>query len=64
MNDHIAFLDEWGNNDLDFAKHGVSTHFIITALTLRKEQLQAAEFQLESIRKQFFQTGVALQNRT
>ena len=57
MNDHIAFLDEWGNNGLDFTKPGVSTHFIVTAITLRKEQLSEAESQLEEIRKRFFQIG-------
>jgi hypothetical protein len=57
MNDHIAFLDEWVNNDLDFTKPGVSTHFIVTAITLRKEQLSEAESQLEEVRKRFFQTG-------
>jgi len=39
MNEYVAFLDEWGNNGLDFAKQGVSTHFIVVAITLRKEQL-------------------------
>ena len=57
MNDHIAFLDEWGNNGLDFTKQNVSTHFIVTAITLRKEQLSEAEAQLEVIRAHFFQTG-------
>lgn len=62
MNDHIAFLDEWGNNGLDFTKQGrsgvpVSTHFIVTALTLRKEQLAIAEAQVEALRERFFQTG-------
>ena len=57
MDDHIAFLDEWGNNGLDFTKPGVSTHFTVTAITLRKEQLSEAESQLEEIRKRFFQTG-------
>ena len=57
MNDHIAFLDEWGNNGLDFTKSGVSTHFIVVALTLRKEQLEQAQTQLEILRGRFFQTG-------
>ncbi|AUD06142.1 DUF3800 domain-containing protein [Spirosoma pollinicola] len=62
MHDHIAFLDEWGNNGLDFTKPGragvpVSTHFIVTAIILRKEQLSEAEAQVEAVRKRFFQTG-------
>lgn len=32
-------------------------HFIVTAITLRKEQLSAAEAQLEAVRKRYFQTG-------
>ncbi len=66
MNDYIAFLDEWGNNNLKFTKSGrtgmpdhgepVSTHFIITAITLRKEQLSESESQLEAVRERFFQT--------
>ncbi|GAB3224223.1 DUF3800 domain-containing protein [Spirosoma arcticum] len=57
MQDHIAFLDEWGNNGLDFTKQGVSTHFIVVALTLRKENLAEAEAHIETVRKQFFQDG-------
>jgi hypothetical protein len=57
MDEYVAFLDEWGNNGLDFTKQGVSTHFIVVAITLRKEQLAEAELQLEAIRNSFFQTG-------
>jgi len=57
MHNHIAFLDEWGNNGLDFSAKGVSTHFIIVALTLAKDRVAEAEEHLEGVRKQFFQKG-------
>ncbi|GAB3901345.1 DUF3800 domain-containing protein [Spirosoma agri] len=65
MNDYIAYLAEWGDNGLDFTPPGrrsdqsgpVSTHFIVTAITLRKEQLHEAESQVEAVRQRFFQTG-------
>lgn len=57
MQEHIAFLDECGNNGLDFTKKGVSTHFIVVAITLKKANLVEAETHLEAVRKQFFQNG-------
>ncbi|GAB3987887.1 hypothetical protein GCM10028807_09480 [Spirosoma daeguense] len=57
MHNHIAFLDEWGNNGLDFTKRQVSTHFIIAALTLPKDKLPEAEEKIEAVRKRFFQNG-------
>jgi len=57
MPEHIAFLDEYGNNGLDFTKKGISTHFIVVALTLQKANVTQAETQLETVRKQFFQNG-------
>jgi hypothetical protein len=52
MNDHIAFLSEWGNNGLDFTTSGVSTHFIVVAVILRKDQLATTETQLDAVRQQ------------
>lgn len=57
MQEHLAFLDEWGNNGLDFTKQGVSTHFIVTALIVRRADLPEAEAQIEVVRQQFFQQG-------
>ena len=44
MQNHVAFLNEWGDNSLDFEKkneNGIitSTHFIVTALTAVKEDV-------------------------
>ncbi|TDB66788.1 DUF3800 domain-containing protein [Arundinibacter roseus] len=57
MQNRLAFLDEWGNNGLDFTKKGVSTHFLVTALILPREELPIAEEVLERVRKKHFQTG-------
>ncbi|GAB3754825.1 hypothetical protein [Spirosoma pomorum] len=55
MNDYIAFLNEWGNNDLDFTKSEVSTHFIVVAVILRQDQLATADTQLEAMGQQLVQ---------
>lgn len=57
MQEHIAFLDECGNNGLDFTKKGVSTHFIVVALTLQKANVGQVEARVEAVRKQYFQNG-------
>lgn len=57
MNNQIAYIDEFGNNGLDFIKEGVSTHFIVTAILIDKNNLQYIERKVEKIRKTNFQTG-------
>ncbi|PMD88286.1 hypothetical protein BWI97_25425, partial [Siphonobacter sp. BAB-5405] len=57
MSEQLAFLDEWANNGLNFASKGVSTHFIVTALTLPKSSLTEAEAQIEQVRSKYFQSG-------
>ena len=57
MQEHIAFLDECGNNGLDFTKKGVSTHFIVVAITLQKAHVAEAETHVETVRKRYFQNG-------
>jgi len=57
MNNQIAYVDEYGNFGYDFDKKGVSTHFIVTSIIVDENKLQEVEFQLEIIRKQYFQTG-------
>lgn len=54
MPEQIAFLDEWGNTELDFTKPATSTHYIVAALLLSKTSLPAIEERLEVIRHQFF----------
>jgi hypothetical protein len=57
MHDYIAFLDECGNNGLYFTKKGVSTHFIVAALTLQKAHIGEAKTHVEVVRMKFFQNG-------
>lgn len=57
MNNQIAFIDEFGNNGLNFESEGVSTHFIVTAILIDKDNLDEIESQIEEIRKANFQTG-------
>jgi len=57
MNNQIAFIDEFGNNGLDFDSGGVSTHFIVTAILIDRNKLEEIEQQVEEIRKNNFQIG-------
>lgn len=57
MNNQIAFIDEFGNNGLDFDSEGVSTHFIVTAILIDKNELDEIEQKVEEIRKANFQVG-------
>ena len=57
MKNQIAYIDEFGNNGLDFEKEGVSETFIVSAIIVSEEKLENLETQLEKIRKTNFQTG-------
>jgi len=57
MKKQVAFLDEYGNHDLDVSKDGVSTHFIISSIIIDEDKLAEVEDAAEQIRKKFFQTG-------
>lgn len=57
MINQIAFIDEFGNNGLDFDKEGSTTHFIVTAILVDRDKLLNIEEKVEEIRKKFFQTG-------
>lgn len=53
----FGFIDERGNFGYDFEKQDVSTHFIITAILVEEQKVNALENQIEDIRKKFFQSG-------
>lgn len=60
MYDQIAFLNEWGNDELDFTKkqHGepvASTHFIVTALVVAKQDLPGLERVFKSASSKYFE---------
>ncbi len=62
MNNHIAFLSEWGSNELDFGKKDrngkfTSTHFIVTALTMSKENISEVQRVLKAIQERHFKNG-------
>src|SRR5690606_1228137 len=57
MNNQVAFIDEFGNNGLDFDSEGVSTHFIVTAIIIDKGKLELIEKQVDEIRGKHFQQG-------
>ncbi len=57
MNRQVAFIDEFGNNGLDFSKTDVSTHFIVTAVLFDEQTLPSEESKIEDVRRTFFQTG-------
>lgn len=53
----IAFIDAYGNHDLETTKSGASTHFIISAVIVEKSKLPEVIEQAENIRKKYFQNG-------
>lgn len=57
MKNQIAYIDEFGNNGLDFDKDGVSTHFIVTAILIDENKQDEVEKQIEIVRQTNFQTG-------
>lgn len=57
MNGINAFIDEYGSYGFDFTKLNNSTHFIISAVLVKNENLEIVKESAEKIRKKFFQTG-------
>lgn len=60
MQQTVAFLSEWGNDALDFSKRGVevpTTHFIVTAIILDKEDVPFAKRVIEAVRVRHFSGG-------
>jgi hypothetical protein len=62
MHNHLAFLDHWGNNSLDFKyKSGtsqkISTHFIVTALIIPQQQLSEVSELISHVQKKYFTNG-------
>ena len=57
MKNQIAYIDEFGNNGLNFENEGVSNSFIVTAILVSESNLKKLESELEIIRKTNFQTG-------
>jgi hypothetical protein len=54
---HFAFVDEYGDANLQTELSGVSTHFIISAVLLPSEGVDEARLAAEAVRRRHFQTG-------
>ena len=50
-----AYIDEFGNNGLDFTNPQVSSHFIVTAIIVEENQVVPLEDLCHNIRKKYFQ---------
>lgn len=57
MQNQIAYLDEFGTNELDTSKEGVTTHFIVTAVLINASDYSEVERAIEQIRIKYFQKG-------
>lgn len=57
MDKIYAFTDEYGAFGWDFSKAGVSTHFIITAIIVKEQDVNLLTDEMEKVRKYYFQTG-------
>lgn len=58
MFDHFwAYIDEFGNENLEVEKPGVSELFIITAVIVADSSLELLSREVESVRKIYFQQG-------
>ncbi len=54
---HCAFVDEYGNPQVDVTKEGVSKAFIITAVLVPERDVAVVRAAVEDVRKKHFQSG-------
>lgn len=52
-----CYIDEYGDTNIKVEKDGVSAFFIITVIFVPEDELSVKEEAIESIRKNYFQTG-------
>ena len=57
MTRELAYIDEFGDTNLETTKSGVSSHFIIAAVLISENRRDGLEGNLEKIREKYFQTG-------
>lgn len=57
MNSICAYIDEYGAYGNNFEAQGVSTHFILSAILVKREDVPFVETEVDRIRKKFFQNG-------
>lgn len=56
-NNYCAFIDETGNFGYNFGMQGTSSHFIVTAIVIRKDSEEEIRNQIDHVRKKFFGNG-------
>jgi hypothetical protein len=56
MKNMLAYLDEYGTNELDITKDGVSTHFLITAVLVDESKEVELMQKIEPIARKHFQS--------
>lgn len=56
-NAYCAFVDETGNFGFDFNTTGASSHFIVTAVIIKKEEVHSLRDKIIEIRSRFFSNG-------
>lgn len=52
-----AFVDEFGNPNLDLSVRGATSHFVVISLIVGESKIPVLERKLEEIRQRNFQTG-------
>ena len=57
MERQYAFVDEFGNPNLDLSVKGATSHFIVAAVIISESKISLLNEELEKIRKHHFQTG-------
>lgn len=57
MGEISAYIDEFGAYGFNFDAEGTSTHFILSAVVVKRKDVSYVESEIEKIRKSFFQTG-------
>lgn len=57
MNTKYAYIDEFGAYGFNFENEGCSSHFIVTAIIVDKDDISLVEEGVDNIRKTLFKTG-------
>ncbi len=55
MGRQLAYIDEFGNSNLEIDKEGVSSHFILSAVIIDEDKVDQISNKVEEIRKSYFQ---------
>ncbi|MDB4984896.1 MAG: hypothetical protein JWN04_74, partial [Myxococcaceae bacterium] len=53
----LAFVDEYGQSNLDTALPDVGSHFILTAVLVEADAVESVRASVDAVRARYFQTG-------